>query len=357
MLTTEENTTSTQTRPAAPSSAALDYLTLDEWQEFVESHHDSTLFHHRRWIETIQAQYGLDLYIPCLKSGGETQAAIPFLAKRTVLGGTKLYSLPFTDYLRILSRRADAADALVGLLTTNHHPCNFMNLRTDTPLAGVPSASYSVRHEVRLGSSFADLTKHFKTSVHRNLQKAQRAGLEFATRTDADAMGQFYRLHVRTRRRLGVPVQPKHFFQRIWEHIVQTGFGHIGLVNKAHQPVAGGVFLAFNGTMIYKYAASEPAALGDRPNDWLVYSALQRACDEGCRAFDFGISNRAQEGLRRFKCNWGAAEIDVHTVQLVGRPRSPLEQSATLKAMRFVVRNSPAIVCRSLGEVLYRFAI
>jgi CelD/BcsL family acetyltransferase involved in cellulose biosynthesis len=232
-----------------------------------------------------------------------------------------------------------------------------MSVRTDTALENVPSRSHSVRHEVALSPSVSIWSKKIKPSVHRNLHKARRIGLQFVKRCDANAMEEFYRLHVLTRRKLGVPVQPKCFFGLLWRHVLAEGLGYIGLVLKSGQPVAAGVFLTFNHTVIYKYAASRPDALANRPNDWLVYNVLRLASEEGYRVFDFGISDRKQAGLRRFKCNWGAKEIDVHTVQLVGRAKRPVEESTLFKLTGCVIRNSPPVVCRCLGEVFYRFAI
>ena len=357
MILTQTHLDAAETPPVAHDCGRLDYLGLAEWQEFVESHPESTAFHHRNWIETIQQHYGLNLHIPCLKRGGEIQAAIPFLSARSLFGATKLTSLPFTDCLRILSCDPRAAEALATALVSSHPPCNSMSVRTDTALASVPSSSHTVRHDVLLADPWAALRKKIKASVHRNLHKAKRVGLEFVKRTDANALDEFYRLHVLTRRKIGVPVQPKRFFERVHRHVIAEGLGYIGLVYKAARPIAGGVFLTFNNTVTYKYAASRPAALADRPNDWLVYNALRLASEEGYRAFDFGISNRKHEGLRRFKANWGARETDVHTVQLVGREKMPIDESTLFKLTSCVIRNSPAVVCRCLGEVFYRFAV
>ncbi|MEX0612324.1 MAG: GNAT family N-acetyltransferase [Pirellulales bacterium] len=201
------------------------------------------------------------------------------------------------------------------------------------------------------------LSKKFKPSIHRNLRRAQSAGLRFARRSDADAVDEFYRLHVRTRRKSGVPVQPKRFFELLWKRVLHEGLGYVGLVFQGSEPIAAGVFLEFNNTVTYKYAASHPNALADRPNDWLAYNALRLAVENGYEALDFGISSRNQEGLRRFKRNWGADEIDVYTLQFVGRDKTPVEESALFKMSSILIRNSPAIVCRSLGEILYRFAM
>jgi CelD/BcsL family acetyltransferase involved in cellulose biosynthesis len=344
------------TEPAPARTATLDCLSMDEWQAYVDAHPQSTPFHHRNWIETIQEHYGLRLYIPCLKNGGQIEAAVPFLAGRSAFGATKLVALPFTDCLRCLGRNPEAVNALAASLVADPPPCRSMILRTDTALPHVVSSANSVRHEVTLPATLAELSKKFKPSAQRNLHKARRLGLVFEKRHDADALRAFFRLHVLTRRKLGIPVQPRRFFDRLLQRVIERGLGYVGLVSKAGRPIAAGLFLTFNNTVTYKYAASHPAALADRPNDWLVFNALRAALDEGYRFFDFGISGRNQAGLQRFKLNWGAQQSDVHTVQFVGDPKPLVEDSVIFKLTASVIRNSPPVVCRSLGEVLYRYA-
>ena len=107
-------------------------------------------------------------------------------------------------------------------------------------------------------------------------------------------METFYRLHVMTRQKLGVPVQPKSFFRRLSEQVLQRGFGFVGVVTKENEPIAAAVFLTYNNRMIYKYAASHSNALEHRPNDCLVHNAIQLATEEGFDdALDVGPGGNA----------------------------------------------------------------
>src|SRR5215475_4066167 len=103
MLSMPEKVAATNALDIASGSIGLHYLDLAEWQEFVDSQPDSTAFHHRKWIEMIQQQYQMKIYIPCLRDAGQIQVAIPFLSTRTLYGARKLISLPFSDCLPILS--------------------------------------------------------------------------------------------------------------------------------------------------------------------------------------------------------------------------------------------------------------
>ena len=57
-----------------------------------------------------------------------------------------------------------------------------------------------------------------------------------------------------------MPVQPRRFFQMIWENLIKTGLGLVLIAEAAGQPVAAAVILAWNGTMIGKFIASDEEA-------------------------------------------------------------------------------------------------
>ena len=169
-------------------------------------------------------------------------------------------------------------------------------------------------------------------------------------------MESFYRLQLATRRKLGVPVQPRGYFRLFHEWMVRPGLAFVGLVTRRGRPLGAAVFLAYKQTLLYKYSASDPHALEFRPNDLLAFHAIRRAVEEKRAGFDFGSSDKVQEGLRRFKRKWGAAESDIHYACVSGTLRQSLHRSLPFRASSFAIRHSPAIVCRCLGEALYRYS-
>ena len=116
------------------------------------------------------------------------------------------------------------------------------------------------------------------------------------------------------------------------------------------------MLLGFNGRLTYKYAASDPSKLDHRPNDWLVYNSIRIASEEGYRCFDFGISHKNQEGLRRFKSKWGAKESDIYYSYLLGQPDHSGGPSRAVRMAGEVIKRSPTAVCRVLGKVLYKYS-
>ncbi len=335
----------------------LSFLHLDEWQELIEAQPDSTIFHHPRWIELLMEQYGFRLQIPAIKRDGRILAAIPFLETKNLCGERKLVSLPFTDYVQPLTMEQQALEDLcVALRTVPKPKVESVVIRGDAPIRGVDTDSQNVRHELCTSRPLCEIEASFADSLKRNLRKTRARQLQFQRSTDESAMETFYRLHVMTRQKLGVPVQPKSFFRRLSEQVLQRGFGFVGVVTKENEPIAAAVFLTYNNRMIYKYAASHSNALEHRPNDCLVHNGIRLATEEGFKWFDFGISSKQQQGLCRFKRKWGATESDVYYNYVTGTVQQTLENSRAARLASLAIRFGPKFVCRSLGEVFYRFS-
>ena len=108
----------------------------------------------------------------------------------------------------------------------------------------------------------AVVERGFRSSVRRNVRTARGSGLSSVVRpTETDMVDTFYRLQVMTRHRLGLPPQPRGFFRGLWREVLSAGLGHLTIVESDGRPVAAGAFLRWNGVTIYKYGASDPAAL------------------------------------------------------------------------------------------------
>jgi CelD/BcsL family acetyltransferase involved in cellulose biosynthesis len=160
---------------------------------------------------------------------------------------------------------------------------------------------------------------------------------------------------VLTRRRQGVPSQPWRYFRLLWEQMLEPGHGFVLLAHHGGTAVAGAVYLLGGRTVTYKYGASDDRSLSLRPNHAVMSAAIEWATERRYTWFDFGRTDLDNPGLMRFKESWGAQERPLCYTSLSGPPRyharSPLHVVAAP-----VIRHSPALVCRGLGRLLYRYA-
>jgi lipid II:glycine glycyltransferase (peptidoglycan interpeptide bridge formation enzyme) len=192
--------------------------------------------------------------------------------------------------------------------------------------------------------------------MSRNIARAEREGV-VVRRADAraDLAEVFYDLHLRTRRRQGVPVQPHRFFRLLWDGLLEPGLGTLLLAYAGATPVAGAVFLAWNGTVVYKFGASDPAYWHLRPNNLLFWEAIRAACERGDHRFDFGRTELENAGLRAFKSGWGAREEPL-VYTYAGRAPAAGARGLLAAPLEAAIRRAPLWVCRAVGQAAYRHA-
>jgi lipid II:glycine glycyltransferase (peptidoglycan interpeptide bridge formation enzyme) len=195
-------------------------------------------------------------------------------------------------------------------------------------------------------------SRYSKSQIKRGIKKARREGLQAEHRTDRAALDAFYALHLRTRRKLGVPTQPKRFIHRFGE-LFEAGLGFVELVLDEGRPIAAAVFLTYNGTLTYKYGASDERELGKRPNNLLFAEAIRWACESGFHTLDFGRTDLDNEGLRAFKRSWGANEEELSYTYFTDREPSA-EPQLRDRVMSATIKRAPAGVSRLVGETLYK---
>jgi hypothetical protein len=146
---------------------------------------------------------------------------------------------------------------------------------------------------------------------------------------------------------------PRSPCRALWERMLEPGLGFVLLAYAGGVPIAGAVFLASDGTVIYKYSASKREAWSLRPNDLLLWTAIRWAIENDFRLFDFGRTPSSQHGLRAFKAGW----TDEHVLAYSTIARRPSGMSlARWAGVGSLVRHSPPWVARYLGELFYRFA-
>ena len=122
--------------------------------------------------------------------------------------------------------------------------------------------------------------------------------------------------------------------------------------------VAATIYLRWGDNLFYKFNASDPDALGSRPNNLLLWAGIELAATLGCRLVDLGASDDDQPGLIRFKRGFGADEREIRTFA-VGNPLPPAaaQLAAILRELteRFTRPDVPDPVTEQAGAVLYRY--
>jgi CelD/BcsL family acetyltransferase involved in cellulose biosynthesis len=337
----------------------LRQLPLDDkgWHQFVHGRADATPFHDPAWASLLAECYRLQGFVLAQTDlNGSITAGIPLLAPpRLLQRERRLVSLPYTDALQPLVSDRDAR-LFAGAVDVVRRELGVARIELRGGLDGAqPAPVTAFTHDLELAADPEVLARRFSQNRRRRIRIAERSSLQVRrAEAERDLTQSFFGLHLQTRRRLGVPSQPKRFFRLLWRRIIEPGRGVVLIVEQSREPVASAVFLMGNGTMVYKYGASDPSRLEDGPNDLVMWAALREACERGFHRFDFGRSDASGTGLRRFKSSWGAEEAPLVYATIGGRVRS--DGSSAGELLGRVLRRSPTWLTRAIGEAGYRYA-
>ena len=317
-------------------------------------------FHEPSWTELLAECYGYHTFAAAvIGPDGEPTAGLPLVETKGLLGRERRWiSLPFTDYCPPLAAHGEAERQLGAELEDTRGTAGVARVVVHADLAwsGAQTTTSAVRHELQLERDSGALFRRLsKSQVQRNVKRARREQVTVRrAEREEDLDRVFFGLQLDTRRRLGVPIQPRRFYTLLWRKMLDAGHGFLLIAYHAGRPIAGTLFLQSNDTLVYKYSASLKSHWDLRPNALILWTAIEQGCAAGIKTLDFGRTELRHEGLRRYKQNWSTAEIPL-TYTVLGKPlQEPRGRGQGLGER--VIQHSPAWVCRAAGELLYKYA-
>jgi CelD/BcsL family acetyltransferase involved in cellulose biosynthesis len=335
-------------------------LPIDDprWHAFVTAHQRALPFHQPGWARLVADCYGFRPFAAAVEDGaGTISAGLPIVEVRHLLGRRRWVALPFTDYCPPLASDDAGERALAEMLRRAAREAGVASVEVRASLeGGTPLPEPALRHVLELDADPMVVYRGFHPSqVQRSIRRAERQGLRVRRSVEPeDLLRTFYELHLRTRRRQGVPIQPRRFFRLLAARLMAHGQGWVDIVEAAGRPIAAALFLAGNGTVIYKFGASDESAWPMRPNHLLFWHAIRAACEDGYRTFDFGRTDAGHDSLAAFKRSWGAREEQL-TYSILG-PAVPAQagHGVAARVLGHAIRHTPSFVCRAAGELHYR---
>ncbi len=327
------------------------------WISFLESSSDSGIFHHPDWSQLMAECYGYRPFVIALPGAdGDLAAGIPLMEVNSPITGKRWVSLPFSDYCLPLcvneSALRELVEGIIQLATRNK--ILKLDLRGVYPnLPALCAYSQHVIHEIDLRPGKEKVWKYIHQMHRRNIRVAQENDVEILHGETIEHLRDFYCLHLYTRHRQGVPVQPWKFFERLKRLLLDRGHGFLLLAYKDQQCIAGAIFLHWKTILTYKYGASRDDGLKYRPNNLVMWTAIQWGCDHGFAFFDMGRTDLENTGLRTFKSRWGAQETPLFYTSL-GVKSVHMGEGKLMSYIHKILQKSPACICRLSGELLYK---
>jgi len=329
-----------------------------DWDRHVALLPGAGFFHTAAWARVLVETHGYSPQYLVFQSGGRLTAVLPLMEIASWLTGRRGVSLPFTDAVEPLGTDAGALAQLYGEARrlAGERGWKYLEYRGGGSklAAAAPSTRY-YQHVLDLQDGEAGLFARCDEAVRRAVRKAERNGLKVDFSTDEAALREFFELFCQTRRKHGAPPQPFRFFACIQRHVLQAGHGWIALARHEGRPVAGAIYFHGGRHALYKFGASDESRQHLRGNNLVMWAAIAKYAREGFASFDFGRTSLDNEGLRKFKASWGAAEstLDYWRYDLAtGSFVAVADRASGTQASVF--RMLPVPLSRLIGQWAYR---
>lgn len=329
----------------------------EKWFSYIDTKDQANIFHHPAWIKTLTESYNYRPFVAVVVDHTDNiQAGIPFVEVNSPLTGRRWVSLSFTDHIAPLFDSQPALDALLQELIKTQTAGSVPKLEIRWEVKGEQKNWFHTRqvlHRIPLENTAKNVAKNFHKMHQRNIKTAKKRGVKIQHGTSREFLEAFYEMHLETRKRHGIPIQPKKFFVRLHENLIQKGLGFISLAFVEEEYIASAIFLHYKKTLIYKYGASKVSGQNYRPNNLIFWRAIEWGIENGYTALDLGKTEQKNTGLRNFKDGWGAQESELAYSILSDSPAKN-GNSFLQTSMEKIITLSPKWVCRATGEILYK---
>lgn len=343
---------------------AIDPLADSRWSEFLEVHPRASVFHTTAWLEALRRTHGYEPVVFTSSPPGQAlRDGIVFCRVNSWLTGRRLVSLPFSDHCEPLVSDGDSADALFACLEdySRGQKCSYIQMRplkvNERMKQWEGSAAYYL-HQLDLTPDIDILFCNMhKDSTQRKIRRAERERLVYEEGRSKGLLDDFYYLLQLTRRRHGVPPQPRVWFQ----NLVQC-FGEslkIRVVYCDKRAIAAMITMRYKDTLIYKMGCSDAAFHNLGGVQLLFWRSITEAKRDKLQCFDLGRSSISNQGLNIFKDRLGAARSALTYFKYVPSERFTWRFQASdadwkFRILRRIVANAPNRCLSVVGRLLYR---
>ncbi len=342
----------------------IDPLTDGRWDAFVSNHPLGWVCHLSGWVEVLCKSFKhMNAHYFVLTNGDEIKAALPVFEVRSWLTGNRLVSIPFATLSDPLVSSKEELDQLLSAVI-NFSGGRNIEIRTLASSTYFDKADSSLimhykYHYLPLDRTPEELMKSFhRTCVRQRIARAKDSGIRVEEGMVASGLGDFYRLHLTSRKRLALPPQPYVFFESLFDVLRPRGLVSLLLAKLEGKTVGALILLRFNGRVSAEFAVYDERYHNISPLHGLFWHAIKSAHEDGYRTFDFGRTSEINCSLIDFKSRWGTKVEDMpefhYPLPAKQRKATVREETVAYKLMRKVCHNAPAFAFPLIGKFCYR---
>ena len=350
------------------------------WAAFVDAHPGAMIYHHPAWVAALEEEYGRrSCTLLCEDDFGQLRGVLSLLETRGLpfnwdgnMTGPRLASLPRTPLAGPLASDHQAAAELLSAAARRASAPPRRQLQVKSledelavQLSGMAVTSWKEIYVLDLPGDISQLNWGSKEKRHRirwAVNRAIKSGVEIRDAEDERDLRAWYQLYLETMRWHGSLPRSYRFLLSLWNRLGPLGKFRLLLAEQRRDGkvllLAGYLFLTCSQTVHCYLNGRRHDALPLHPNDLLQWHAIQDACRQGLRCYDFGEVEAGQTGLAEFKSKWGAKPVPSYRYYYPS-PRSPrLRQGPPSAARNFATslwRHVPLAATAKIGDWLYSF--
>ena len=289
-------------------------LQSTDWDEKLLSLKNATFFYTKAWAQVLFESYGYKPIYFAIQKDNKFNAVLPLMEISSVFTGKRGVSLPFTDHCAPLGSDNKYLGELLNATIRfgAAERWKYLEQRAGfTDEFEIPSYCRYYGHTLDLSQGKEQILKGIRKNFLRNINKAKDKNVSCQISHSKKAMDEFYQLNCMTRQSHGLPPQPYKFFKKVYEHIISSKKGIISLASYNEKSIAAAIFFHFNKHVIYKFGASNKNFHHLRPNNLVMFKAIEWYVDNGFSTLDFGRTDIEHNGLDRYKIGWGAVKHQI----------------------------------------------
>ena len=336
---------------------AFNPLHDSRWSEFIDRHPESSVFHSVPWLQALNSTYGYEPVVYTIDQPEQPLTnGLLFCKVRSWLSGTRLVSLPFSDHCQPLADHRSLSEILGWMKTAGGREWKYIEfrpIRSDSSVTDLGSCESFSLQLLDLRLDLGALFKNFhKSCVQRKIQRAERERLTYEQGSSEQHLAKFYDLLLLTRRRHGLPPQPRMWFRNVLACL--GGRALVRIASRGSEPIASMITIQHKNTVVYKYGCSDARFNNLGGNALLFWKAIQDAKANGITSFDFGRSEPANAGLISFKENWGAVSVPLEYYRFPARKPLRATSAWPARVAKNVFAIMPDPLLTAAGKLLYR---
>ena len=329
-----------------------------KWDAYVRDHPGGTFFHLSGWRKVVEDCFKHEVFYLVAETRGEWLGVLPLFRVKSPFTGNNLISVPYGVYGGPLASNQGATKALLNEAQSQGRSqgVDYVELRAmDEVEAGVPASDLYVTFRQDLPVDPDEILPAVPKKARAEIRRA-RDKFSLRCEVSEDLQG-FYRLFVGNKQRLGSPSLPYRWFRALREEFGSRFVLHM-VYEPDDTPIAGVVSFVMNDVVYAYYSGSIHSRNKTGANNFIYFSIMRWAAEQGFKVFDFGRS-RQGSGPAAFKKNMGFTPLPLHyqywmiseTAQMPDfNPGNP-----KLALPRRIWSHLPPLVARGLSGPLSRY--